>query len=680
METLALRGRYSIVPICMTGSGRRRSRSQVAGTLMSFGGFVSKPRVSPIESLESRRYFALPWTDAYKVVSQDTAAASFPSITGQGVTVAMLDTGVDYNHTSLGGGIGSTFKVKGGYDFVDNDNDPMDTFGHGTANAGILAALPYDFNGNHFQGIAPQASLVALRVSAGNDVVTYQTIERALQWIEQNYQSYGISVVNFSFGSGRYTVDENNPTISDELKSLADDGLIFFCPSGNQGGDGIMYPAADASVISVGSVNTSDAISSFTQRGSLLDLLAPGEGLVTLAPGNSHTTVSDASYCTPVAAGAAALIKQVDSRFSRNDILSILKASGVYHTDNGRTYPRVDLVNAITTAQTRKFDAASDVGKNGVASDLAYDTSGVLHFAYYDQTTHQLKYATRNTHGAWSATQIVDTTGNDVGATLSLAVDSIGRPAVAYYDATNGDLDYARYDGKSWNRSVLDSKNIVGQFASLAFDSALNPIVTYYRKTSGDLRAMRYTGSAWVRDEIDTIGEVGQFDSLDISNSGTVAVAYADTTNGNLKYAQFNGSTWTTEIADDLLGTPAFVSLAFDNSNNPAVSYYDAYPADLKFAKKTSGSWTATPIVSKGAVGLFTNLWFDDANQMNIVYYSRKSNGLFRVHGPLNNLAAETLTLAGGTNASAAATVDGSAATYAWFNPTKNKIFTGDLT
>src|SRR4051794_26928806 len=205
---------------------------------------------------------AFSWTDAYKVVSQDKAFDAFPTVTGKGVTVAMLDTGVDYNHPELGGGFGTGFKVKAGYDFVDNDTDPIDTFGHGTANAGILAAKPYDLDGSHYQGIAPDAELVALRVSAGNDVVTYQTIDRALKWLEDNYQTYNISIVNFSFGSGRFTAAQTDPTISGDLKILADDGLIFFCPSGNQGGDGIMYPAADPNVVSVGGVNTSDQISS----------------------------------------------------------------------------------------------------------------------------------------------------------------------------------------------------------------------------------------------------------------------------------------------------------------------------------------------------------------------------------------------------------------------------------
>ena len=203
--------------------------------------------------------------------------------------------------------------------------------------------------------------------------------------------------------------------------------------------------------------------------------------------------------------------------------------------------------------------------------------------------------------------------------------------------------------------------------------------MSYYRKTSGDLRVMWHDGNEWLRHEVDTEGVVGTFNSLAFSKNGTLGVAYVDATNGDVKYAQRSGSTWTTERVDDLAGT-AFISLAFDNNNKPAVSYYDAWNADLKYATKSSGSWQTTAIAGKGAVGYFTNLYFNTSNQANIVYYNRKSNGVFRVKGGINNWTADTLALGGGANTNAAATLDQTAATYSWFNDAKQKIWTGDLT
>src|SRR3712207_857824 len=97
------------------------------------------PTRPPIEPLEARRLFA--WSAAAQLIDQDTAAASY-GVTGAGTTIAVIDTGIDYTLPSLGGGLGPTKKVMGGYDFVDDDADPMDTDGHGTAVAAAAAARP----------------------------------------------------------------------------------------------------------------------------------------------------------------------------------------------------------------------------------------------------------------------------------------------------------------------------------------------------------------------------------------------------------------------------------------------------------------------------------------------------------------------------------------------------------
>src|SRR4051812_26704858 len=113
------------------------------------------------QQLEPRRLFA--WSSYAQLINQDNAAADFSKITGAGVTVALIDTGIDYTQAALGGGFGKKFKVIGGYDFVDNDSDPMDTDGHGTNTASVIAANPYTTGGVTYQGIAPGAKLVALR-------------------------------------------------------------------------------------------------------------------------------------------------------------------------------------------------------------------------------------------------------------------------------------------------------------------------------------------------------------------------------------------------------------------------------------------------------------------------------------------------------------------------------------
>jgi len=134
-----------------------------------------------VESLEPRRLLASTWGAEPQLIHQDVAAANFPNITGAGVAVAVMDTGIDYTNPLLGGGFGPGHKVVAGFDFADNDSDPIDTFGHGTNVAGVIAANPFEFDGQHFSGIAPNAQLVALRVDAGDDPVPPERIEQALK-------------------------------------------------------------------------------------------------------------------------------------------------------------------------------------------------------------------------------------------------------------------------------------------------------------------------------------------------------------------------------------------------------------------------------------------------------------------------------------------------------------------
>ena len=250
-------------------------------------------RCASVEMLEARRLMA--WSAYAQLVNQDDAAQAYSSITGDGVTVAVIDTGIDYTRPQLGGGFGDGKKVVGGYDFYDGDADPMDEDGHGTEVAGVIAAEGFTANGITYQGVAPDARLVALRVGSGNDI-RLTRIESALRWVIANRDTFDISVVNLSLGTGNYTDSETNATLSDEFAQLRELGVFVVAASGNandqQSGpideDGVSYPAADPNVFAVGSVSANDVISSWTQRGDELDLLAPGEDVVTLGLGGGY--------------------------------------------------------------------------------------------------------------------------------------------------------------------------------------------------------------------------------------------------------------------------------------------------------------------------------------------------------------------------------------------------------
>src|SRR5205823_2409557 len=96
-----------------------------------------------LEPLEERRLLAAGWASTVRVIDQDLAAKAYRKLTGKGQSIAILDTGVDYNHPALGGRWGKT--VIAGYDFVNNDKDPMDETGHGTQVAGMVAAKTFTY-------------------------------------------------------------------------------------------------------------------------------------------------------------------------------------------------------------------------------------------------------------------------------------------------------------------------------------------------------------------------------------------------------------------------------------------------------------------------------------------------------------------------------------------------------
>ena len=111
------------------------------------------------------------------------------NITGQGVGVCHLDTGVNYNHVNLAGA------YRGGYDFVNNDPDPMDDHGHGTATAGVIAS-----NHTTRRGISPKVNLLAIKVLDSNGAGTWSGLAAGINWCIANKNLYNISIISMSLG------------------------------------------------------------------------------------------------------------------------------------------------------------------------------------------------------------------------------------------------------------------------------------------------------------------------------------------------------------------------------------------------------------------------------------------------------------------------------------------------
>ncbi len=616
-----------------------------------------------IEGLESRRL--LSWAPYAKLISEDAAATDFPNITGKGVTVAMIDTGIDYNLPMLGGGFGPKFKVIAGHDFFSNDSDPMDEDGHGTDTAAVVAASPFKVGNITYQGVAPDAKLVALRVGTETDIPD-ANIKAALDWIITNYKKYSIDVVNLSLGSGNFTSPSTDSSYTSEFAQLKSLGIFVTAASGNSqdqnngpiSQDGVAYPAADPSVFAVGAVDSTDTIADFTQRGNELDLLAPGVQIVMPKIGGGTVTEDGTSFASPYVAGSAALIKQLDPKVEPGDIGSILMSSGVNNRDGdtetgnttGLQFSRLDIDSALklTTERTGVYSSIDF----GSIFDTAVDSDGVLHAAYYDSDKGRLLYATRDIDGLWSKTQIVDDS-SDVGAQLSIAVDTTAKVGIAYFDDTNTAVKYAAFTGTKFSTQTIESDKNVGTSPSVGFDINGNAYIAYYRRSGGVLRLAtqdRDSGK-WIRQTVDGGNgvNVGRDVSLDVgeaaerSNFGftvydtTVAMAYTDDTDKSLKYWRHDldspdSSSPTTPnpfssvVESD---TPAahidfhlHASPTITDTLQAQIAYQDTNTADVKYAYRDT-NWFVETVASTGKLGDTVQLHFDSDNTPLVTYYDR---------------------------------------------------------
>ena len=252
---------------------------------------------------------------------------------GAGVVVAVIDTGIDYRHPALGGGIGSGFKVIGGWDFGENDADPLDENGHGTHVAGIIAA-----NGGGLTGVAPGASLLAFKVTDASGGSTASlliaAIERALDPNGDGDPSDRSHVVNISMGG----LAQKNDPIAAAVERATAAGILFTISNGNEGllGFGALpSPALASSAISVGASGVNDRVASFSSRGPNYDysikpeVVAPGVDILSSIPGNKTVHASGTSMAAPYVAGVAALIKAAHPQWSPAEIKAAIVSTSV---------------------------------------------------------------------------------------------------------------------------------------------------------------------------------------------------------------------------------------------------------------------------------------------------------------------------------------------------------------
>ena len=386
----------------------------------------------------------VPSTDYPNVVGADLAWQK--DVTGEGVTVAVLDTGMG-DLTALTKDINNKAgRIVAWKDFIDHSRNPIDPNGHGSHVAGIIGNSQKGDDGE-WNGVAPGIDLVGVRVLDENGAGTYETVISGLQWVIEHRKQYDISIVNLSI-----VAPVQSPYWADPLDQAVTvawaKGLTVIVAAGNSGPEpsSITVPGNNPYVITVGAFTDNytpsdwndDYIAAFSGAGPTLDgfvkpdLVAPGGHMVSVVPDDSilaqqypanqlnahYFTLAGTSQATAVVSGIAALVLAKHPNMTPDEVKARLMSTSLPWVDASTTnalYSMWQQGAGRANAPDAVFAKTKDSANAGM--DIKADIAGTIHYegySYYDETTSTYRlydpygdwaggYGTWDgSHGAWS--------------------------------------------------------------------------------------------------------------------------------------------------------------------------------------------------------------------------------------------------------------------------------------
>jgi subtilisin family serine protease len=268
------------------------------------------------------------------------AQDAWDTSTGSDVLIGVLDSGIDRTHPDLvdnifvnpneiaGNGIdddgnGLVDDVHG-WDFAYNTNDPSDALGHGTHIAGIIAARGN--NGIGIAGLNWTARLLPIKCLRDSGLGSLDALLNSIEYA----RSMGVRVINASWGGPK------SIALADAIRMVERDGILFVTSAGNDASPyGTEYPASYDidNIISVASIDSSGALSSFSNYGSTIDLAAPGNSVLSCKPGGKYVRKSGTSMAAPHVTGAAALVWSYAPSLTASEVKALI-LGGVVRTGN----------------------------------------------------------------------------------------------------------------------------------------------------------------------------------------------------------------------------------------------------------------------------------------------------------------------------------------------------------
>lgn len=241
-------------------------------------------------------------------------------LSGKGITIAVLDTGIDFKHNDLKSCKYEEISVVEQF----NENE----INHGTAIAGIISAYPHDEKG--VLGIAPNSKILSIDVTNSETVDIDNLIKGINIAIDKN-----VDIINISIG-----IKEGNDELHACIKEAYDKGIVIVASAGNYMKDEVLYPAVYDEVIAVGACDRKGRI--ISPKGDSLDVIfMPGDNIVSCISENNYAGVQGTSFSTAIVSGIVAIVKEEYPNIDNKEIYAAIKRSISTHGENRITVNRI---------------------------------------------------------------------------------------------------------------------------------------------------------------------------------------------------------------------------------------------------------------------------------------------------------------------------------------------------